>query len=373
MAPTAPPATRSERIALVLAIASDNGGLISTRAAAAHGLPSRLLDDLARNAVLVRLHNGLYRVPTSLDSADDLTLLGRAIARASGAALSHLTAAREYGCPVPALSQVAPGDQVVHLVLDNARTRLSVPTGIRVHYSRAAGGFEIGHLGGVPITTAPRTLVDLCTAPCKLSDAQVTACVDHLVASRRTTVAHLMRYLGTSPRRPGKTRLTALLGDPLTPRVESALERAMLELLGDAGLPRPATQHPVFDEQGAFVARLDIAWPGHRVALEVDSFRHHSGWTAAERDRRRRNRLIALGWSIFEATAGDITEAHRSENLQAQLAAVLRHPGESPAAGVLSECRSPGRPRQGDRRQARTAAPSSRSTTARSPRSRPDR
>ena len=60
-------------------------------------------------------------------------------------------------------------------------------------------------------------------------------------------------------------------------------------------------------------ARLDFAYPGQRVAIEVDGARHHSGRAAWERDLRRRSRLTAMGWRIIHVTAADLRERAESK------------------------------------------------------------
>jgi very-short-patch-repair endonuclease len=53
---------------------------------------------------------------------------------------------------------------------------------------------------------------------------------------------------------------------------------------------------------GRFVARVDLAWPERKVALEYDGVWHA---TAAQlhRDRRRLNRLATAGWTVLHVTS----------------------------------------------------------------------
>jgi very-short-patch-repair endonuclease len=93
--------------------------------------------------------------------------------------------------------------------------------------------------------------------------------------------------------------LTEKYGEPVVP--DSAFERMVEQLLLDAGIRRPVLQHEVYDEQDAFVARLDLAYPDRLVGVELDGRRHIED-AAFERDPRRRNRLTALGWTIYHYT-----------------------------------------------------------------------
>jgi very-short-patch-repair endonuclease len=65
-------------------------------------------------------------------------------------------------------------------------------------------------------------------------------------------------------------------------------------------------QYELFDAAGLLVARFDLADPPARVAVELDSYRHHSGRQAWRRDQGRHNRATALGWLVFYATEDDL-------------------------------------------------------------------
>ena len=84
------------------------------------------------------------------------------------------------------------------------------------------------------------------------------------------------------------------------------METRLKRVLREHGLPTPRFQHEVrFD--GRFVARVDAAYPELRLAIEYDSYEHHLGRAALVRDSRRRNALVAVGWSVISVTAPDLT------------------------------------------------------------------
>ncbi|WP_203741611.1 endonuclease domain-containing protein [Catellatospora bangladeshensis] len=68
-----------------------------------------------------------------------------------------------------------------------------------------------------------------------------------------------------------------------------------------AGLPRPVTQH-VVEDRGRFVARVDLAWPEYRVAVEYDGVWHAQA-DQFHRDRQRLNRLVGQDWIVLHLTA----------------------------------------------------------------------
>ena len=85
----------------------------------------------------------------------------------------------------------------------------------------------------------------------------------------------------------------------------------------EAGLPQPVRQYEIWVD-GVFVARVDLAYPPFRLAMELDGFRWHAGRRAFRSDRMRRNRVEAAGWRLLEAAPEDI------DDLVAGAAAIVR-------------------------------------------------
>ncbi|UUT36104.1 endonuclease domain-containing protein [Microbacterium elymi] len=71
--------------------------------------------------------------------------------------------------------------------------------------------------------------------------------------------------------------------------------------LVDAGLPEPVLDHDVFDSHGRFVARVDMAYPEWKIAIEYDGTHHNDGqqW---EHDVDRLARLEDEGWRVIRVT-----------------------------------------------------------------------
>jgi very-short-patch-repair endonuclease len=114
-----------------------------------------------------------------------------------------------------------------------------------------------------------------------------------------------MEELGGKGRR-GAGILRELLehrGD--TRPTESPLETRLARLLRRARLPRPVAQYEVVRD-GAFVARLDFAYPELRVGIEVDGYRYHSSRSAWQRDIERANALARLDWKLLRFTSDDL-------------------------------------------------------------------
>ena len=98
-----------------------------------------------------------------------------------------------------------------------------------------------------------------------------------------------------------------------------------MRLLRRAGLPEPARQHWV-SVPGQAPVRLDLAYPGKRLGIEVQGMAWHTGRADFQRDCQKRNLLVALGWRLLEFTSDDIRGAPRQtvDAVAAALTAVAR-------------------------------------------------
>lgn len=85
----------------------------------------------------------------------------------------------------------------------------------------------------------------------------------------------------------------------------------VLRAIVAAGLPEPVQQHEL--RLPTRRCRIDLAYPGVKLAIEVDGFGPHTTRTAFDRDRARANDLTTAGWTIprFTSASTDrqITEA----------------------------------------------------------------
>ena len=133
--------------------------------------------------------------------------------------------------------------------------------------------------------------------------------VDAVLRSGQLRLSDLWGVLASHARRgrPGCAALKASLeerfgGEPVP---LSEWSRMVAELLTDAGLDYPALEYRVHDVSGSFVAQVDLAYPAHRVAIELDSARWHDNREAFVDDRRRRNEITLAGWDVLNFTWAD--------------------------------------------------------------------
>lgn len=158
-------------------------------------------------------------------------------------------------------------------------------------------------IDGIPVTGLARTLIDLATVvpPLLLESA-----VDDALRLRRITWPGLHQAVlqHAGPGRSGCGAVRALLaaryGEGEVPL--SDWSRQAARRLTDGGCPQPVFEHRVLDRSGSLVAQVDLAYPFHRVAIELQSTRWHLNRRSFDADPIRWNQLTALGWRVYPIT-----------------------------------------------------------------------
>jgi very-short-patch-repair endonuclease len=186
--------------------------------------------------------------------------------------------------------------QVVELIHDNRRS----PPGILTHRDRI-GEDEIEVVAGMPVTSPARTALDFgCWYPTMAAVAGIDALARATEIKAVDVGLLARRYAGR--RGIARARHAADLVDP---GAQSPKESWLRVVLIQAGLPRPRTQIPVFDEVGDVFAYLDMGWEDVKVAVEYDGEQHRSDRAQYRWDLRRLERLQHLGWIVVRVVAGD--------------------------------------------------------------------
>jgi hypothetical protein len=153
----------------------------------------------------------------------------------------------------------------------------------------------------IPVTTVPRTLVDL--AAVLEPDDLARAC--HEAGVRyRTTPGQVEAVLDRRPNTPCAAKLRTVVSGDVRVTL-SGLERRFLELLNEAKLPLPQTNRV------AGGRRVDCRWPEQNLTVELDSYRYHHTRHAWEQDRRREREARARGDEFRRYTYGDVFEHPR--------------------------------------------------------------
>jgi hypothetical protein len=216
------------------------------------------------------------------------------------AALSHDSAAF-----VLRLKGFASRPESVEVLVPHGFPRVSrahpLMPGVVLHRARAP--FESFKVGGLRVTDARRTLLDLAG---RLQGDRLDAALDAAHRYDEDLAARLTKAVEGRKARvrgvKGIAGLRELLADRDGRATESPLEAEVFRALRRADLPRPVHQYEVTDE-GGYVTRLDFAWPEERVALHVDGYAYHHDRVPFEHDRLVGTRLTALGWRSVWVTS----------------------------------------------------------------------
>lgn len=186
--------------------------------------------------------------------------------------------------------------------ISTTRNLRDTPSGIVVHRIVAAPKSDIVVVRGIRSSDPVRTFIDLTS---KAEAEAIEIALDDALRRRLVTLPRLqwrLRTIGVNGKR-GAALLADLLEErrPASPAAEGPLETRFVRLLKQAGLPIPEKQFEIRDD-GKFVARVDFAYPSHKLVIELDGFAHHSGRLSFEKDRERRNWLEVLDWRVINVT-----------------------------------------------------------------------
>lgn len=287
------------------AIAERQHGLLTREQALAAGLSNGSLGRRLASGRLLRLHPSVFRVAGSTQSHEQRLL---AACLWSGGVASHRTAAWLWK-----LDETEPSS-----------VEITSPRRVRSQKVKLYRGHvpvsQVTKVGAIPVTTVPRTLLDLGSVA---SASTVEAAVTDALRRRRTTLVRLQRCLDEAGRkgRPGASVLRSILRTLGQQPAESVLELKLVRLLRRHGLPEPVRQFDIRKGQ-SLVARVDFAYPQLRLAIEADGFSFHSGPGSWTRDLARGNALTALGWHVVRVTERDLNE--RPKQAVEQLRQVVR-------------------------------------------------
>jgi hypothetical protein len=160
---------------------------------------------------------------------------------------------------------------------------------------------EITFVDGVPVTTPPRTVLDL---GCWYPTTSAVAAIDSLARAAEFKTADVELLTQRYPGRRGiaRARVALALFDA---GAQSPKETWLRLVLVEAGLPRPQTQIAVRDEFGRAIAYLDMGWEDVKVAVEYDGDHHRTDRSQFGWDIRRLERLQHNGWIVIRVVAGD--------------------------------------------------------------------
>jgi Transcriptional regulator, AbiEi antitoxin len=273
----------------VARIAGRQHGVVTLAQLLEAGLSRDAVKRRVEKSLLHRQHRGVYRVGHQSPSIT-ARYLAAVLACGAGAVLSRLAAAF--------LLQLIKGAAPIPEVTSTVKRH--VP-GVITRRVRHLDARDTSVVHAIPITTVPRTLVDL--AGSMRLEPLARACHEAEVRHGMTAAA-MEAALARRPNAPSAWKLREVFGGDARVTL-SKLERAFLAVLKSTGLPLPETNRPV---DGRYV---DCRWPEHRLTVELDSYTYHHTRHAWEQDRRREREARARGDEFRPYTYGDVTEDRR--------------------------------------------------------------
>lgn len=269
---------------LIAELADRDHGIVDVAGLGALGASRTQITHRLSARRLTPLHRGVYAYGHRRLTNEGVWLAAvRAIGPA--AVLSHTHAAALHGLRPPLRGRIN-----VTVRGTGRRQR----KGIRVHNASHLPPEHVTVVNRIPVTTVSRTLADLA------GTVQTPALMRAIEAAEHRKLLDVPSVLAVSAGRPGASRLKRLLQRE-TPHTRSEFEAALVALCDDYAIPRPVMNTVVHGHE------VDAYWPDSGLAVELDSWEHHSSRAAFERDRERDAELHALGIATLRFTYAQVT------------------------------------------------------------------
>lgn len=291
----------------VVALSERQHGVVELKQLLRLGFDRSAVKRLVAAGWLTPVHRGVYAVGRRRVSAAGWRMAA-VLAAGADATLSHRPAAAHWA--------IRGGADASRIDVTVPRLIRSRP-GIRVHHALLPAD-ERTVVDGIPVTTVPRTVLDLAAGAQR---HEVERLINQAEVLRLADPLSLGDLLDRYPRRPGTPLIRAILAGN---RIEigvprNVFEAAFQDLLRDAGLPRPEVNAHV--EVGGRLIEVDRVWREQRLAVELDGRAAHATAAAFEADRARDRALVAAGWRVIRITWRQLRDEPR--RLAADLRAAL--------------------------------------------------
>ncbi len=274
-------------------------------------------DALAAGMSLKQLRGARFSTPSRgirIPQQKDLTLTASVRAASwvtEGAAISHRTAAKLWGFPLPAWMAE---DNSVH-VTRPAGSGAMRRRGITGHRAELRPG-EVVVQWGVRVTSRGKTWLDL-AAELPVEDLVVIG--DYLVRiprprleSRWEAYAEIDDLRTAIRGHKGKRGIARAAEAVELVRIgaDSAPETRLRLALLDAGLPEPELNRPLIDDRGVAWHEPDMQYRRYKIAIEYEGA-HHRSAEQLERDITRSENTTAAGWVERRVSRADMREGAR--------------------------------------------------------------
>jgi hypothetical protein len=283
-------------------VASLNGGVFLRSQALSAGYTGREVRILVESGLWTVLRHGIYvdSVHAIGASTQELMLLQIAAARLSfvhPSVGSHESAAVAYGLPL-----IHPAE-CLHLSSSVRGRRGTIPSRILVHRADLPADHCLS-VGGVPLTTQARTVIDLSTG--LPFDAAVAAADAAL--HRRLVTAEQLRSVAADLADPAAALKVIAFAQAAS---QSPLESISRVALAAQGIEAPVLQHKIRDASGRVIAEVDFWWAPYQVAGEADGLVKYdpANGPALRKEKLREEAIGEAGARVVRWTWEQITVA----------------------------------------------------------------
>ena len=202
------------------------------------------------------------------------------------------------------------------------RGRMMQRSGAVIHTTESIPLLDRDRIDGLPVMSATRAIIDLARSE---SAERLTLALDSALRDGLTS-EEFMHGRIAALRGSGRYGIPRLLdvidGVELSRGGHSWLERRFLELIGNAGLPRPRTQQ-ILTRTRSRTVRVDCEFIEVPLVVELLGYRWHRTKEQMSRDAERINALQFAGYFVMQITYEQI--ALHPDNVVADVLAALAH------------------------------------------------
>ena len=272
----------------IAALAARQHGVVSRAQLLAIGMGRGAIHHRVTASLMHPVHRGVFAIGHTALAKEGLWLAA-VLAGGDGARLGRRSAAALYG-----MRPASPAR--VEVIVPRRRRKR---TGIRFLEATLQPD-EVTVLRGIPVTDPARTLLDLAAV---LRPHQLEHAINETEHRRLVSELSLEALLARYPRRKGTVALRAILERRAIGRTRTRndLEAALIAVVDEHGLPRPATNQMI--ELPTGWAEGDAVWFDQRLVVELDGYETHGTRHAFEDDRARDRELQAQGWRTARITS----------------------------------------------------------------------
>ncbi|WP_144121644.1 DUF559 domain-containing protein [Catellatospora sichuanensis] len=284
---------------------------LADRAAVTSAVAEHVLAYAVQAGLVARPLPRTFLLPEVLGDWD--TVLRAALSYAGPpVAVSHLSALRVWGLPVP-------DDSWIHLLTGDSRHLRGAP-GVRVHRREdfTPEPPQAVMRAGIPVTRLEAAVVD--SWPLLDGDAKRAPAIT-AVSNRLTTPGRLLEEMERAPRLAGRRHLVQLL-ERLAAGCHSPLELWGYDrVFRGRAFARLRRQVKIMvGERAVF---LDILDEETGLDIELDGAAYHSSPRDRERDLRRDAALTALGFTVVRFTGARLLR--EPDAVRAEVAQMMSH------------------------------------------------